>query len=92
MTAVSVTPDSAYTVRALARATPAGGVAARALFPTAALERGHVPDDASVVSIDGRPVTTERQAARDLSRARGDVAVLLDAGGRRFFAMLPAGQ
>ena len=87
---VSVTPDSAYTVRALARARPAGGVPARALFPAAALDSGGVPADASVVSIDGRPVTTERQAARDLSRARGDVAVLLDASGRRFFAMLPA--
>jgi len=92
METVSVTPDSAYTVRALARAPSADSVAARALFPPAALASGGVPDHAMVVSIDGRPVTTERQAARDLSRSRGDVAVLLDARGRRFFAMLPAAQ
>ena len=86
---ISVTPDTAYAVRALARERANDGLAAAALFPAAALQSAGVPEGASVVSIDGRAVSTEREAARELARARGNVTVLVDAGGRRFFAVLP---
>ena len=90
---VSVTPEAAYTVRALARHRPtAAGPEARELFAAPVLESAGVAATATVISINGRPVTAVPQAVRDLARARGEVVVLLESGGRRFFAILPAKQ
>lgn len=83
---VQATPAPAYQVGALARdaaatAAPEAGV----LFPQPVLDAAGIPAAARVPSVNGRAVASRVQALREL-RGRQPVPVLLDLGGRRFFA------
>jgi S1-C subfamily serine protease len=91
---IEVVPASAYEVAALARANAddVSAPEARVLFSTPVLHRAGIPPTARVVSIRGRPVTTRREAQRQLRLARDAVPVLLRYGGSRYFVALEPGQ
>jgi hypothetical protein len=89
---IAVTPAPAYELAALARRPAPSGPVARRLFAPAALGAAAVPQEAVVLMINGRSVTSPEQAARDLQRVRGAATVLLEHRGQKFFAAIDTGR
>lgn len=86
---VTVTPAYAHEMTALSPdPAPAAGPPAGRLFERDALAAVSVPGDAVVMMINGRPISSAAQAARELRRTQGTAFVLLEHRGRRFFAVI----
>jgi hypothetical protein len=87
---VSVTPAFAHEMATLAAGPPTAAPRADVVFVATALAAASVPADATVMMINGRPVTSAAQAAREVRRISGAAVTLLDHRGRRFFASIDA--
>ena len=89
---LTVTPQLAREVTALARSEQAPDVDAASVFEADVLEAARVPANATIISIDGNRITTRAEAVREAARQRAPAPVLLEHGGIRFFAVLGAAR